>query len=109
MTFDEDGSTAVLEIHRLSVIDSFQIFGPNAQPAEVRLRIVWDAVSDPVQRGKGRGVGPKDAAAFLGNIATARSVAQFSGTELGFRFSCDDATTDRGYARIGRERNGSFL
>jgi hypothetical protein len=52
---------------------------------------------------------PTDPAAFLGNIATAGSTGVFSGSQLGFSFRSTSATTDRGYAQLGRERNGSFL
>jgi hypothetical protein len=54
-------------------------------------------------------VPPDDPAAFIGNFATARSTASFSGRELGFGFRSITATTDRGFAEMGPERNGSFL
>jgi hypothetical protein len=38
------------------------------------------------------------------------SSAQFSGSELGFSFRSNDGVdTQRGFAEMGRERNGSFL
>ena len=48
-------------------------------------------------------------AAFLGDIAPARSTAWFAGEEWGFEFRSERADTDRGYAQIGRTRNGAFL
>jgi hypothetical protein len=107
--FDETGSHAVLDVRRQIAIDTFQIFGPNSQPAEVRFRVVWDATGSPVVRGKGTAVPSTNEAAFLGQMAPARSVGRFSGQQVGFSFLSDDATTDKGYARIGTERNGSFL
>ena len=109
MRFDDTGSRAVLDVRRLIAVDTFQIFGPNSQPAEVRFRVVWDATGPPVTRGKGTTVASTSEAAFLGQLSPARSVGRFSGQQVGFSFSSDDATTDEGYARIGSERNGRFL
>jgi hypothetical protein len=57
---------------------------------------------------------PTDIAAFLGDIAPARSSASCAGEEWGFAFRSNLATTElaaplRGYAQIGRTRNGVFL
>jgi hypothetical protein len=91
------------------VIDSFQFFGPNQSPATVSFRIEWRASGPFEQHGSGATVPPDDPAAFLGDIAPARSTAHCSGEEWGFSFSSDLAGTDRGYAQIGRSRNGVFL
>jgi len=48
-------------------------------------------------------------AAFLGDIAPARSTARCTGEEWGFSFRSDQAGTDGGYAQLGRSRNGVFL
>jgi hypothetical protein len=110
LCFSEDGLHAELEVHRrLPIIDTFQIFGPNSQPAEVHFLVTWDATNPPVARGKGKAVAADNEAAFQGQIAPARSVGQFSGKQIGFAFTSDEASTERGYARIGAERNGSFL
>jgi hypothetical protein len=51
-----------------------------------------------------------DAGAFLGDFALARSTGSFGGAEFGFSFRSDTgASTDRGFAELGRERNGVFL
>lgn len=52
---------------------------------------------------------PTDPAAFAGDFAAARSTGWFSGSELGFAFRSGEAGTDRGFAQLGRERNGALL
>jgi hypothetical protein len=93
------------------VLDSFVFFGgPGPVPATVSLTVHWKATGEFVQRGSGKKVAPTDRAAFKGRFARARSTGRFSGVELGFSFeTIGKATTSRGYALIGRERNGSFL
>ena len=49
-----------------------------------------------------------DPAAFLGRFADARSTGSFSGSEVGFSFK-GRGDTDRGFAQLGPERNGTFL
>jgi hypothetical protein len=104
-----DGRRAVLEMHDVPVIDSFQFFGPNQIPASISLRVEWRASGPFTRRGSGMSVPATDMAAFLGDIAPARSTASFTGEEWGFEFRSDRADTDRGYAQIGRTRNGAFL
>jgi hypothetical protein len=109
-----DGRRAVLEMHDVPVLDSFQFFSPNQIPAEVSFRIEWRASGPFVRRGTGNAVPPTDPAAFLGDIAPARSTASCTGKEWGFAFRTDQATTElpgrlRGYAQMGRTRNGVFL
>jgi hypothetical protein len=104
-----DGRRAVLEMRDVAVIDSFQFFGPSQTPASVSFRIEWRATGPFEQHGSGRTVPPEAAAAFLGDIAPARSTIRCSGEEWGFSFSTDLAGTDRGSAQIGRTRNGVFL
>ena len=48
-------------------------------------------------------------AAFLGRFARARSTASVEGSALGFSFVSRGASSDRGYAQMGYERNGVFL
>ena len=104
-----DGRRAVLEMRDVPVVDSFQFFGPNQIPATVSFRSEWRATGPFEQRGLGATVPPEDQAAFLGDIAPARSTIRCSGEEWGFSFTSDLAGTDRGYAQIGRSRNGVFL
>ena len=53
---------------------------------------------------------PTDPAAFTATLAPARADATFAGEELGFSFTSDPgASSDRGFAEFGRERNGAFL
>ena len=84
--------------------------GPTGTPATVGLHVRWDATAPAVERGKGSSVAATDPAAFLGRFAVARSTATFTGSEFGFSFRTNaDVSTDRGWAEIGRERNGVFL
>lgn len=79
-------------------------------PATVDLDVRWDAVGPPEDLGSGKEVDPTDPAAFLGRFAPARAIGRFSASEIAFRFRSDPgASSDRGYAEIGTERNGSFL
>jgi hypothetical protein len=104
------GRRAVLEMHDVPVIDSFQFFGPNQIPASVSFRIEWRATGPFVPRGKGAAVPATDIAAFLGDIAPARSTISAGAEEWGFAFRSDRASTDGGgYAQLGRTRNGVFL
>jgi hypothetical protein len=105
-----DGRRAKLRAEDAPVVDSFTFGGRNVIPATVSLRVRWDATESPVSRGSGGAVAPTDPAAFLGRFARATSTGTFSGAELGFSFRSDGrATTDRGFAELGRERNGVFL
>jgi hypothetical protein len=104
-----DGRRATLEARDVAVLDSFQFLGPNVVPASVSFSITWEATGRRELRGKGSAVPPTDPAAFLGRFADARSTGWFSGSEVGFSFRSDSASTDRGYAELGPERNGIFL
>jgi hypothetical protein len=106
---DADGRGATLSVRDRAVIDSFQFGGANSVPAMVSFKVRWQAIGPPEPRGKGTSVPADDEAAFLGMLARARSTGSFKGSQVGFSFRSDSATTDRGYAEMGRERNGGFL
>jgi hypothetical protein len=103
-----DGRRATLEARDVCVLDSFQFGGPTNVPASVSFKVRWEATGPQERRGKGSAVPPTDPAAFLGRFAAARSTGSFSGSEVGFSFT-GRGDTDRGYAQLGPERNGSFL
>jgi hypothetical protein len=103
------GRRAVLEVDDLAVIDSFQFLGASQTPSSVSFRIEWRATGPFEARGRGGEVAATDPAAFLGEIATARSTGFFEGEEFGFAFEAEGDTDPRGYAQMGRERNGVFL
>jgi hypothetical protein len=103
------GRVATLEASHVCVLDSFQFGGATVVPATVSYRIRWEAIEPAQPRGRGLAVPPTDPAAFLGRFATARSTASFAGSELGFSFRSTSASTDRGWAEMGTERNGIFL
>ncbi len=99
---------AFLEVRDVPVIDSFQFFGPNQIAAAVSFRIEWRATGPGVVRGKGSTVRETDMAAFLGEIAPARSTIAASAEEWGFTCRANGTTTG-GYAQLGDSRNGVFL
>jgi hypothetical protein len=110
LQISRDGRRAVLDVREIDVIDSFSFNSGLGTPADVTLRVEWRASGPPVARGRGKAVAPTDPAAFLGTLATARSVGSFAGDEWGFAFASDPgASADRGFAEMGRERNGVFL
>ena len=105
-----DGRRALLAAKDVPVIDTFQYAGPFLVPATVSFEVKWEATGPQKELGSGKAVRPKDPAAFRGIFAPARSTGRFSGAELGFSFvSKPGASSDRGYAEIGTERNGVFL
>jgi hypothetical protein len=99
---------AVLEVRDVPVIDSFQFFGPNQIPASVSFRVEWRATGRAVRRGRGSAVPAEHMAAFLGEIAPARSTVTASAEEWGFTCRAN-GTTAGGYAQLGDSRNGAFL
>jgi hypothetical protein len=104
------GQRATLRLRDLSVIDTFQFFGPNDTPAHIDIHVEWRAIGPAVPRGLGATVDPADPGAFLGEIAPATSTATFAGEQIGFAFESTVATTAAdGYAQIGRHRNGVHL
>jgi hypothetical protein len=110
LAVSRSGRRAVLEMHDVPVLDSFQFFGPNQVPASVSFRVEWRATGPFVSRGKGATVPPTDMAAFLGDIAPSRSSIWSKGEEWGFAFDSRHASTDGGgYAQMGHTRNGVFL
>ena len=95
------------------MVDSFTFLPippPVVIPATVSFRVKWEATGPLIERGSGAAVPPTDRAAFLGRFREARATGSFSGRELGFSFKSDpEASSDRGFAELGRERNGVFL
>jgi hypothetical protein len=105
-----DRTQARLRIRRFPVLDTFFFGGPSSTPATTTLSIEWQASGPAVERGRGSAVSATDPAAFLGSIAPARATGRCLGAEFGFNAKSDPgASSDRGYALIGEERNGSFL
>ena len=103
-----NGRRAVLEMDDVQLVDSFQFFGPKQVPSTVSCRVEWEAAGPFATRGSGTSVPPTDKAAFLGDIAPARSRGWFAGEEWGFSFEAR-GSEQGGWAQIGRVRNGVFL
>jgi hypothetical protein len=105
-----DGRRLVMRAKDVPVVDSFQFGNANQTPAIVSFRVEWRATGPAVERGHGTTVPATAGDAFLGEFAPARSTGSFSGAEFGFSFRSDPGvSTDRGFAELGRERNGSAL
>ena len=110
LRLSDDGRRAVLDVEDIQVIENYVLFGPNTTPTTLSFHIEWQATGPFVDRGKDATVSPTDPAAFLGRFAVARSTAKFEASEFGFSFRSDPgASTDRGFAEMGREQNGVFL
>jgi hypothetical protein len=106
----DDRRRAVLDVEDIQVIESYRLFAPTTTPATLSFHIEWQATGEFVDRGKDATVAPTDPAAFLARFALARSTAEFEVSEFGFSFKSDPGvSTDRGFAEMGRERNGVFL
>jgi hypothetical protein len=105
-----DGRRASMHASNVAVIDSFQFGSPDGVPASVNFTVEWQATGPFVRHGNGNHVPPTDPGAFLGDFAPAFARGSLSGRELGFSFKSNPGvTTQRGFAEMGRERNGSFL
>jgi hypothetical protein len=110
--FTDNGRRAVFKVRGLPVIDSFQFGGAFMVPSQVDFEITWEAKGQAAPYGSGKSVPPEHHAAFLGQYAEATSQISCSGSELGFSFRGEgraDGGANRGWAHIGRERNGAFL
>jgi hypothetical protein len=106
----EDRRHAVLRVDDLPVIDTFVFLGPNDAAASMSFKVEWDASGPRTEVGAGDDVPPTDPAAFRGRFRRARAEARFSGSEIGFSFRTrGKATSERGFAQLGEERNGVFL
>jgi hypothetical protein len=104
------GRKAVLDVQDIQVIDSFQFGSGLGTPATVSFHVEWLATGAAMDRGKGGAVPATDPAAFLGQLAVAKSTAEFTGSEFGFSFSSNPGVSTNGtFAEMGRERNGSLL
>lgn len=97
-------------MRNLPAIDSFVFLGANDTPATMSFKVEWEATGPEIQRGSGSSVPATDPAAFEGRFFPARATASFSGSEIGFSFrTARKADSERGFAELGRERNGAFL
>src|SRR3954468_8835214 len=109
LQIDQDGRRATLKVRERAVIDSFQFGGANSVPGTVSFTVRWQAIGPAQSRRKASAVPTDHEAAFLARFARARSTGFFKGSLLGFSFRSNSGTTDRGYAEMGRERNGVSL
>lgn len=104
-----NGRSALLNLSRQPLVDTFEFGGQLAIPAQVDVHVVWHAIEAPMERGEGTMVDPTDPAAFLGLFAEARAMSKASGVETGFSFKTGRLTADAFFAEMGEERNGVFL
>jgi hypothetical protein len=104
-----DGHIARLRLRAQPLVDNFTFGGPLAIAAQVNLDLRWQAISAPIERGKGAAVEPTSPAAFTGHFAEASCSGTVSGFETGFSFQTSKLTAADFFAEMGRERNGVFL
>jgi hypothetical protein len=104
-----DGRVAQLRLRALPLVDTFVFGGSLAIAAQVNIDVLWRAISDPVELGKGGAVDPTSPAAFTGHFAEASCRGRVSGVETGFSFKTGELSADAFFAEMGRERNGVFL
>ena len=106
----DGGATAHLKVENIPLIETFVFAGIHDAPVLCDLEATWQATADRVPRGKGTSVPRTDPGAFTGNLADARAVGMFSCRTTGFSFESNPgASSDRGWAEFGTERNGAFL
>jgi hypothetical protein len=104
-----DGQVARLTLRAQPLVDNFTFGGPLAIAAQVNLDLRWQAISEPIERGKGASVEPTSPAAFTGHFAEASCAGTISGFETGFSFKTGELTSAAFFAELGPERNGVFL
>jgi hypothetical protein len=75
----------------------------------VNIDLLWQATSEPIERGEGAAVEPTSPAAFIGRFAEALCTGTVNGVETGFSFKTDELTSADFFAELGPERNGVFL
>jgi hypothetical protein len=105
----DDGRVARLRLRDQPLVDTFQFPGPLAIAAQVNLDVRWQAISAPIERGKGAEVEPTSPAAFIGHFAEASCTGKVTGLETGFSFKTGELTAAAFFAELGTERNGVFL
>ncbi len=106
---DRRSRTATLRVNQLPLVETYQAFGPNANPGLVNMIVRWRATGDAVERGKGDAVDPTDPAAFLGLFRDARATGSVQGYRPGLNYRTRELTSDGFYANLGTMRNGSYL
>jgi hypothetical protein len=104
-----DGQVASLTLRAQPLVESFVFGGPLAIAAQVNIDLLWQATSEPVERGEGAAVEPTSPAAFIGRFAEALCTGTVSGVQTGFSFKTDELTSADFFAELGPERNGVFL
>jgi hypothetical protein len=104
-----DGHVARLRLRELPLVDTFVFGGPLAIAAQVNIDLRWQAISAPIERGKGAAVEPTSPAAFIGHFAEASCTGKVTGFETGFSFKTGELTAADFFAELGSERNGVFL
>ncbi|MGI9597056.1 MAG: hypothetical protein ACR2QK_12905 [Acidimicrobiales bacterium] len=106
---DRKSRSAILKVTRFPLVETYQAFGPLANPGLVNVTVRWTAIGDPTPRGKGGDVAPDDPAAFLGEFRDAHVTARVEGYRPGLNFRTDELSSDGFYANMGTMRNGSDL
>lgn len=107
--YNEKNGTATLRLNLYPLVETYQVFGPLANPGLVNIRLHWKATGEAVERGKGASVDPTDPASFLGLFRDARCTGRVEGYRPGLTFGSNRLVSDDFYASMGPMRNGSYL
>jgi len=103
-----EGSIARLQVNA-SLVDTFTFLGPGPSNATVSFDVTWTSSGKMTHFTPGS-LDPADPTSFAAEFRDATAVGSFSGSnELGFSFTASHASSEEVFARMGTERNGSFL
>jgi len=104
-----EGRTARLHVNA-TLVDTFFFLGPGPYAnATASFDVTWVSSGKMTHFAPGS-LDPTDPTSFAGEFRDATAVGSFSGSnELGFSFTATHASSEEIFARMGTERNGSFL
>ena len=103
------GQEARLVLRNLPLVETFQVFGPLAIPAQVDMDVRWQVTGDAVELGEGSDADPTSPAAFNGSFAETDCTGWASAIETGFSFDTGKLTATDFFAEMGVQQNGVFL
>ena len=103
------GSIARLHVDA-SLVDTFTFLGPGPYAnATVSFDVTWTSSGKMTHFVPGS-LDPTDPTSFAAEFRDATAIGSFSGSnEMGFSFTASHASSEEIFARMGTERNGSFL
>ncbi len=103
-----EGRTVRLHLDNVPVVDNLFFMGPGQIFATVSFDVTWTS-SGEVQHFRPLSSDPTDPTNFAAEFRFATATGTFSGSESGFSFTSNVASSEGIFAEMGTERNGSFL